>query len=386
MANPQLEDGYTSIANEILERLALIKISPADWRVLVTIIRRTYGFHKKVDWIANFQIVKSTGLCKAVVSRSLARLKKNNLILRNGKTIGFQKDWEKWRMLAVLQTSEPKEPPKMRIVRNDGYIGIWRAAIEPEFRSMATKQGYILEHRLVMAQSLGRCLELWEVVHHKGTKFPLGSLEDKGDNRVDNLELLPTQTEHMPSILMQGGIKQLETELAESQTKVDDKLAISPSTVAKQSTKVSSCAVTQKIKDNKQKIKDKEFLSEKSISLTLAKDLNELKNEAYELPNKKRKVAFLIDVFRAYHSKAPPDDLENLGGRIAGILKSISYDYGYLLGLIWDSRSINISGSHLNYIQGMIKGRNGVRLEDSGYYKHLEEDNGYKRKTPTPQH
>lgn len=51
MANPQLEDGYTSIANEILERLALIKISATDWRVLVTIIRRTYGFHKKVDWI-----------------------------------------------------------------------------------------------------------------------------------------------------------------------------------------------------------------------------------------------------------------------------------------------------------------------------------------------
>lgn len=98
MANPQLEDGYTSIANEILERLALIRISATDWRVLLTIIRRTYGFHKKVDWIANFQIVKSTGLCKAVVSRSLARLKRNNLIIRNGKTIGFQKDWEQWKL------------------------------------------------------------------------------------------------------------------------------------------------------------------------------------------------------------------------------------------------------------------------------------------------
>ena len=105
MANPQLEDGYTSIANEILERLALIKISATDWRVLVTIIRRTYGFHKKVDWIANFQITQSTGLCKAVVSRSLARLKEDNLILRNGKTIGFQKDWDQWK-LAEQSTNE----------------------------------------------------------------------------------------------------------------------------------------------------------------------------------------------------------------------------------------------------------------------------------------
>ena len=268
MANPQLEDGYTSIANEILERLALIKISPADWRVLVTIIRRTYGFHKKVDWIANFQIVKSTGLCKAVVSRSLARLKKNNLIIRNGKTIGFQKNWEQWGKLAEQSTKVSNTVNKNKSLQNS-----------------------------------------------------------------------------------------------------QQKLAKQSTELTKSSTKVSSCAVTQKIKDNIQKIKDKEFLSEKSISL------NELKNEANKLPNRNGKIAFLIDAFKIYHSDAPPDDLENLGGRIAGILKSISYDYGYLLGLIWDSGSIDISGSHLNYIQGMVKG--GKKLDvateyaDSGYYGKL---------------
>jgi len=74
--------------------------------VLLCIIRKTYGFHKKVDHIANSQIVETTGLCKAVVSRSLQRLELSNIITRNGKHIGIQKDWEDWRKLAVQLTNE----------------------------------------------------------------------------------------------------------------------------------------------------------------------------------------------------------------------------------------------------------------------------------------
>ena len=87
MANPQLENGHTQIANEILEHLIKLHLSSNQWQVLLCIIRKTYGFHKKVDYIANKQIVEATGLCKAVVSRSLAKLEKMAVITRTGNAL-----------------------------------------------------------------------------------------------------------------------------------------------------------------------------------------------------------------------------------------------------------------------------------------------------------
>lgn len=56
--------------------------------------------------------------------------------------------------------------------------------------------GYIREHRFVMEQHLKRYLTREEVVHHKGTKYPMGSYEDKGDNRIQNLQLFPNDIKH----------------------------------------------------------------------------------------------------------------------------------------------------------------------------------------------
>jgi phage replication O-like protein O len=74
MASPQLEDGYTKIADEILDKLAGIRVPGEAMQVLLVIIRKTYGFDKKHDWIALSQFLEITGIQKPHVRRAINKL------------------------------------------------------------------------------------------------------------------------------------------------------------------------------------------------------------------------------------------------------------------------------------------------------------------------
>lgn len=68
-----------------------------------------------------------------------------------------------------------------------GYVEI-RLQPDDPYYSMQSVRHYVLEHRLVMAKYLGRCLLPWEVVHH------INGIKD--DNRIENLKLLGGNGEH----------------------------------------------------------------------------------------------------------------------------------------------------------------------------------------------
>ena len=47
MASPQLENGYTSIANEILDNLCKLSLNGTELKVVICIFRYTFGFRRK---------------------------------------------------------------------------------------------------------------------------------------------------------------------------------------------------------------------------------------------------------------------------------------------------------------------------------------------------
>jgi hypothetical protein len=71
----------------------------------------------------------------------------------------------------------------IRVVTGDGWLshGYWNVAVGPELRHLTNGETKIGEHRLVMAQHLGRALRSDEVVHHVNG--------NRTDNRLENLEL-----------------------------------------------------------------------------------------------------------------------------------------------------------------------------------------------------
>lgn len=106
-----------------------------------------------------------------------------------------------------------------KIISRYGYIYV-RIYKDNLYYSMTNSIGYVAEHRLVMAQMLGRCLERWEIVHHKHTRFPAGSLENKQDNRYENLELLPSRHIHDTITVLEKQMKELRQEVVTLTTKV----------------------------------------------------------------------------------------------------------------------------------------------------------------------
>ena len=57
-------------------------------------------------------------------------------------------------------------------------------------------RGYVKHCILVMEKHLKRHLTKQELIHHKGIKYPMGSYEDRGDNKIKNLKLFPNISKH----------------------------------------------------------------------------------------------------------------------------------------------------------------------------------------------
>jgi phage replication O-like protein O len=105
LANPQTEDGHVEIANDLWEAIARQDLSGNEFRVLLGILRKLYGFKKKSDWISNRLLAKMTGVGYSQAGKMVIRLAQRQIItldyLGKGqrRIVRFNKDYDKWTPL-----------------------------------------------------------------------------------------------------------------------------------------------------------------------------------------------------------------------------------------------------------------------------------------------
>ena len=121
--NPQLEDGFTRIANELLEAIAYAGLKGANLSVLLYIIRRTYGFRQSVARITIQNVIDGTNLPHTTATRSLADLKQKQIIFRKNSVTGINKKYQEWQGVPKMAYPENGTPKNGTVSSPKNGIG-----------------------------------------------------------------------------------------------------------------------------------------------------------------------------------------------------------------------------------------------------------------------
>jgi phage replication O-like protein O len=110
VSGPQLEDGFTRIANELLEAVMRANLSRRQYKVVLAVIRKTYGYGKKEAELTMTEIANMTGLDLAHVSRTVNELAKTATLLKRqgggGQVIGLNKNYGQWHLAKLARVAK----------------------------------------------------------------------------------------------------------------------------------------------------------------------------------------------------------------------------------------------------------------------------------------
>ncbi|KYQ78293.1 DNA replication protein [Enterobacter sp. RC4] len=109
-----LDDGFTRLANMLLEEYAGADLTKRQFKVLLAVLRLTYGWNKPMDRIANSQIAQIAKLPEKRVSEARVQLVGMNLLTQVGRSIGPNKNTAEW-LLPAGESCDTGNPSKQGI-------------------------------------------------------------------------------------------------------------------------------------------------------------------------------------------------------------------------------------------------------------------------------
>lgn len=103
MASPQRENGFTGVANEVLEAVMMRGFSSLQLRILLLLWRESYGWQRRSAKLSLGLIERTTGIPRARASKllhGLLDLKVLELVVPatrvSSAVYAFQKDYDRW--------------------------------------------------------------------------------------------------------------------------------------------------------------------------------------------------------------------------------------------------------------------------------------------------
>lgn len=117
MASPQRENGYTAIANELLEQIYLCSFNGTQLRIILFMLRYTYGFNRKSCEMSLSFLHSSVGGDKRTLRRELQKLINGNVIqiiseatFSSSRELAVNKNYEGWgEQFALHIANKPTE-------------------------------------------------------------------------------------------------------------------------------------------------------------------------------------------------------------------------------------------------------------------------------------
>jgi len=130
--SPQVEDGHIKIANELFEAIMAFPFKQTTLRVLLAVLRKTYGYGKKEDDLSASQIGALLGDMKRQhITTALNELAAMGVISkrpgRYGSLVGINKDYSRW-----ISSPKSGQVNESRTSPNLGQVNEIRASASPE--------------------------------------------------------------------------------------------------------------------------------------------------------------------------------------------------------------------------------------------------------------
>lgn len=90
------EDGFMRVANELTDTLLIADLTARQLKVMLAIMRKTYGFNKPMDRLTNTQIAAMTGIHHTHICAAKRQLIERKFLIADGVRIGVNKVVSEW--------------------------------------------------------------------------------------------------------------------------------------------------------------------------------------------------------------------------------------------------------------------------------------------------